>query len=86
MIIDTVALVSEINPSGSCGGSLVSNYYAHCVTKQFTSNCNRDEEQGQGNQCQTPGVKFKEFTGTNRENKINLEDTGKKRGGKNRKL
>ena len=32
MIIDTVALVAGVNPSASCGGSLVSNYYAHCVT------------------------------------------------------
>ena len=39
-------------------------------------------EQGQGNQCRTPGVKFKEFTGINRESGINLEETGKKTGGK----
>ena len=43
------------------------------------------KEQGQGNQCGTPGVKFKKNTGINRENGINLEETGKKRG-KNTKI
>ena len=42
-------------------------------------------EQGQGNQCRTPGVKFKEFTGINRESGINLEETGKKNGGETEK-
>ena len=35
-------------------------------------------EQGQGNQCQTPDLKFKEYIGINRKNGINLEETGKK--------
>ena len=34
-------------------------------------------KQGQGNQCRTPGLIFKEYIGINRENEINLEETGK---------
>ena len=34
---------------------------------------------GVGNQCKTPGVKFKEFTGIKRQNGMNLEETGIKR-------
>ena len=36
-------------------------------------------KQGQGNQCPTPGLKFKEYVGINRENGINLEETGEKK-------
>ena len=35
-------------------------------------------KQDQGNQCQTPGVKLKEWAGINRENKMNLEETEEK--------
>ena len=42
-------------------------------------------KQGQGKQCRTLGVKFKEFTGINRENGINLEETGEKNGGEKQK-
>ena len=38
-----------------------------------------DAKEGQGNQCQTPGVKFKEYTRINRENGINLEETGERK-------
>ena len=39
--------------------------------RKIISNCLT--QQGQGNQCQTPGVQFKDKTGRNGENAINLK-------------
>ena len=36
-------------------------------------------KQGQGNQCRTPGVKFKEKNGIDMENEIYLEETERKK-------